>query len=102
MPIALGMGAEIKRSGFARGIACTPIYESPQIAGEGKRVNSPAAAAAAEEASTCTSSSSSSIGRNSESFGSDGEDLAGEKEVESPYKGPLGALESLEEALPVR
>ncbi|KAF8113360.1 hypothetical protein N665_0050s0020 [Sinapis alba] len=48
-----------------------------------------------------SSSASSSIGRNSddeEEFHGDGE----ENEAESPYKGPLDLMESLEEVLPVR
>lgn len=51
-----------------------------------------------------SSSESSSIGRNSddeedeECHGGDAE----ENEAESPYKGPLDLMESLEEVLPVR
>lgn len=50
-----------------------------------------------------SSEASSSIGRNSddeeeEFHGGDGE----ENEAESPYKGPLDLMESLEEVLPVR
>uniref|UniRef100_A0A1J3H6J9 Uncharacterized protein n=1 Tax=Noccaea caerulescens TaxID=107243 RepID=A0A1J3H6J9_NOCCA len=61
--------------------------------------------------SSPSSSASSSIGRNSdddaESHGSvksseDGGDDAGDNEAESPYKGPLDLMESLEEVLPVR
>ncbi|KAG2299992.1 hypothetical protein Bca4012_011562 [Brassica carinata] len=51
--------------------------------------------------SFASSSASSSIGRNSddeEEFHGDGE----ENEAESPYKGPLDLMESLEEVLPVR
>ncbi|KAG2311204.1 hypothetical protein Bca4012_025655 [Brassica carinata] len=50
--------------------------------------------------SPSSSSASSSIGRNSDDDddGGDGE----ENEAESPYKGPLDLMESLEEVLPVR
>lgn len=106
MPIAVDRGGGIKVAGLGHGIGCLPIHGAPEIAGEGRRKEFPTAereAATAEEASACTSTSlSSSIGKNSESFGTDGEDLEGEKEVESKYKGPLSALEALEEALPVR
>ncbi|KFK33865.1 hypothetical protein AALP_AA5G070000 [Arabis alpina] len=43
-----------------------------------------------------SSSSSSSIGKNSE------DEKGGENEAESPYKGPLDMMESLEEVLPIR
>lgn len=43
-----------------------------------------------------SSSSSSSIGKNSH------DEEGGENEAESPYKGPLDMMESLEEALPIR
>ncbi|KFK26353.1 hypothetical protein AALP_AA8G237500 [Arabis alpina] len=48
--------------------------------------------------SSSPSSSDSSIGRNSD----DGEEDAGENEVESTYKGSLDMMESLEEVLPIR
>ncbi|CAN6465950.1 unnamed protein product [Victoria cruziana] len=55
--------------------------------------------------SSTTSSTSSSIGHNSSSGAgsrsSDGED-GGEQEVQSSYKGPLDAMDSLEESLPIR
>ncbi|KAL1204251.1 Protein OXIDATIVE STRESS 3 LIKE 1 [Cardamine amara subsp. amara] len=55
--------------------------------------------------SSPSSSASSSIGRNSDDgrkSSEDGGDDAGENEVESPYKGPLEMMESLEQVLPVR
>ncbi|ESQ42152.1 hypothetical protein EUTSA_v10014420mg [Eutrema salsugineum] len=64
-----------------------------------------------ESFSSPSSSASSSIGRNSddeEEFhgngksSEDGGDDVGENEAESPYKGPLDLMESLEEVLPVR
>ncbi|XP_031496451.1 protein OXIDATIVE STRESS 3 LIKE 2-like [Nymphaea colorata] len=55
--------------------------------------------------SSTSSTSSSSIGRNSSSGAgsrsSDGED-GGEPEVQSSYKGPLDAMDSLEQSLPIR
>lgn len=45
----------------------------------------------------CWSSSSSSV-----SIGKNSDDEDGEKEVKSPYKGPLDMMESLEEVLPLR
>lgn len=51
------------------------------------------------------SSSSSSIGENSDGSGgphSDGERDSGEGEVQSSFKGPLDALEVLEEVLPIK
>ncbi|AED92959.1 hypothetical protein AtNW77_Chr5g0105791 [Arabidopsis thaliana] len=58
-----------------------------------------------DSSSSPSSSASSSIGRNSddgEKSSEDGGDDAGENEVESPYKGPLEMMESLEQVLPVR
>ncbi|CAH2072219.1 unnamed protein product [Thlaspi arvense] len=58
-----------------------------------------------ETFSSPSSSASSSIGRNSDDDGKsseDGGDDAGDSEAESPYKGPLDLMESLEEVLPVR
>ncbi|KAG7556029.1 hypothetical protein ISN44_As11g021050 [Arabidopsis suecica] len=58
-----------------------------------------------DSSSSPSSSASSSIGRNSEDgekSSEDGEDDTGENEVESPYKGPLEMMESLEQVLPVR
>lgn len=55
--------------------------------------------------SSPSSSATSSIGRDSDDGGKsseDGGDDAGENEVESPYKGPLEMMESLEQVLPVR
>ncbi|KAJ0987504.1 hypothetical protein J5N97_005860 [Dioscorea zingiberensis] len=80
-------------------IACKPVYEV--VAGvrpEGKRFDAspPATAVAAE------SSSSSSIGENSDDgSGGDGS-LSDSEEVQSEFKGPLNALEALEESLPIR
>ncbi|XP_010493253.1 PREDICTED: uncharacterized protein LOC104770517 [Camelina sativa] len=56
--------------------------------------------------SPCSSASSSSIGMNSDDDGEksseDGGDDTGDNEVESPYKGSLEMMESLEQVLPVR
>lgn len=43
-----------------------------------------------------SSSSSDTIGKNSD------DDEGGENEAESPYKGPLDMMESLEEVLPIK
>lgn len=62
-------------------------------------LHAPEEDAAAEEC--CTSNSSSSIGRNSD-VSSERSMEEGENEVESAYHGPLHAMETLEEVLPIR
>lgn len=62
-------------------------------------LHAPEEDAAAEEC--CTSTSSSSIGRNSD-VSSERSMEEGENEVESAYHGPLHAMETLEEVLPIR
>jgi len=59
-------------------------------------LDAPAGGAAEEECST-----SSSIGRNSDES-SERSVEGGENEVESAYRGPLHAMETLEEVLPIR
>lgn len=97
MPIALERGNGIGRAGLVQ----VPVYELPEAAGvlpPGRKVD-----AAPPPAMADSSSGSSSIGKNSdrETAGSDGED-AGEAEVHSAYKGPLEAMDALEESLPIR
>jgi hypothetical protein len=50
------------------------------------------------------SCSSSSVGRNSDNYGEngDGSDGGDELEVQSSYKGPLDAMDALEDSLPFR
>ena len=54
-----------------------------------------------EEEEECSTSTSSSIGRNSD-VSSERSMEEGENEVESAYHGPLHAMETLEEVLPIR
>ncbi|CAJ1972909.1 unnamed protein product [Sphenostylis stenocarpa] len=61
-------------------------------------LDAPGGGAAEEE---CSTSSSSSIGRNSD-VSSEGSMKEGEDEGESAYHGPLHAMETLEEVLPIR
>ncbi|XP_047171398.1 protein OXIDATIVE STRESS 3 LIKE 2-like [Vigna umbellata] len=61
-------------------------------------LDAPGGGSAAEE---CSTSSSSSIGRNSD-VSSERSVEGGENEVESAYRGPLHAMETLEEVLPIR
>ncbi|XP_057957771.1 protein OXIDATIVE STRESS 3 LIKE 1 [Malania oleifera] len=110
MSIALDRGGErrFEGSGYMRGMACMNMFESPEILAGEQRVLASDVSGKVEERSgeeggledSC--SSSSSIGKNSDDLCSDGEDSRESIEVQSSYKGPLDALDALEEVLPIR
>ncbi|OIT01676.1 PREDICTED: uncharacterized protein LOC109226573 [Nicotiana attenuata] len=97
-----------KRPGFVNGMACFPIYKSPEF-GAGDRCALAKQEDEEEDDRTTSSSSSSSIGRNSDESPagrslSDGGDGDGDgEEVLSAFKpGGLDNLEALEEVLPIK
>ncbi|OAY82613.1 uncharacterized protein LOC109725966 [Ananas comosus] len=102
MSIALERRARIGGSGFAQGLARFPIYDAAAAAA-GAPAPPPRRSSPEEEAAAAEWSSS-SIGRNSDisAAAEEGEAEGEEAEVQSSYKGPLDALDALEESLPIR
>ncbi|KAA8534774.1 hypothetical protein F0562_029784 [Nyssa sinensis] len=104
---------QIERSGYGHGMSYISIYDSQEagrpvagiFAGDrllpDSKMTKNVVQEREEELGSC---SSSSIGRNSDSSGlsSDGDDVSGEGEVQSSYKGPFDTLDSLEEVLPIK
>lgn len=93
-----GGGSGIERSGFAHGMSCISIFDSPKggVFSDDRRFQS----GVEEGLDSC---SSSSIGRNSDASGgsSEGED-SGETEVQSSYKGPFETMGALEDVLVIK
>ncbi|KAI8553339.1 hypothetical protein RHMOL_Rhmol05G0007700 [Rhododendron molle] len=107
MSIALDSN-RIERPGFCHGMSFGSPFDSQEsgmtVAGifSGDRLlteDEPSAVELEEEVAV-DSSSSSSIGRDSDT--SDGDGDSGEGEVQSSCKGPLDALDALEEGLPIK
>lgn len=111
MSIALDSGSNrIQGSGFIRGITpCVSIFETPESSRNAVSAMGPLIPVENRtlggkdgEQEASSSSSSSSIGRNSDFSGEQGSDREDGPEAQSSYKGPLNALDSLEESLPIR
>ncbi|XP_059634734.1 protein OXIDATIVE STRESS 3 LIKE 2-like [Cornus florida] len=89
-------GNSIERSGFVQEVNCVSISGSPE---SGSTVTMVATTknVVQEREEELDSCSTSSIGKNSDS--SDGGGDSGESEVQSSYKGPLDAMDALQEVL---
>ncbi|XP_050220388.1 protein OXIDATIVE STRESS 3 LIKE 1-like [Mercurialis annua] len=100
--MSIALESSINRGGMAdvkpRGIACVAsaaMFESP--AERTADVNE------CSSSSADSSTTSSSVGKNSDvSSSSNGDDCEEENEVQSAFKGSFDAMDSLEEALPIR
>lgn len=97
-----------KGSGYVHGMACISMVDSGEIGLQDGRFlieNLVSAKEKREEVkvalNTC-SSSTSSIGKNSDISGRSRENSGDADEVQSSYKGPLDAMEALEQVLPMR
>ncbi|XP_027180865.1 uncharacterized protein LOC113779480 [Coffea eugenioides] len=100
----------VKSSAYVHGMSCISTIDSPEICNEDGRclveekvVGKETKREDFEAMKTCCSSSStSSIGKNSDVSGRSVENPGDSAEVQSSYKGPLDAMEALEEVLPIR
>lgn len=100
----------IKSSAYVHGMSCISTIDSPEICNEDGRCLVEEKVVAKEirredfkaTNTCCSSSSTSSIGKNSDTSGRSVENPGDSDEVQSSYKGPLDAMEALEEVLPIR
>lgn len=104
-----GSSVEASGGGYVHGIPfISMIDSSPEICNGDRRFSVQETVVARppevkKKVKTCSSSSTSSIGKDSDvSSGKSVENSGDSDEVQSRYKGPLDAMEALEEVLPIR